>query len=234
MIIYKNVYQIIFETTTDINEIGIKINSKRYRINELNFINKEENGKNILFINYPINVSGKYEIEFFNVTTGKILKEGKYKFYLDTKLDFDVNKMGKNNYSIRLTSSLLEEENVEYLLNLNNYNDFKISLSNDEQLILPLNIPIYKLDNGQWKSIEDYIWIDDININSIIYIRGIKLNEIIIASSNNVTELIRLKAYKDDLGYKIPIGTLRSYIGTTDKIILVLSENQNLAQNYIE
>lgn len=231
--VYKFIEQIIFETSTITSEIGMKINNKRYKLSQLEYINKEGNGKNTLFINYPISESGYYIIEFFNTITGKPLNFGKYEFYIDSILEYEIIKLDKDNYNIQLKSSLTPE-NKEYSLDIREYDNFKIGINNNEKAWyeLPLEIPVYKIDEGTWKSVEDYIWIENININSNIYFKGINIDELLITTSST-EQLTKLKAYKKDNCYKVPIGTLRSYIGITDKINIFLT-NKSKVKQYIE
>ena len=227
--VYKDLSRIIFETEVPIDEIGIKINEKRFRLEEADYINKYENGKNILYINYRPEENGYYEISFFNTTTGKNLKSGKYEFFIDTQLDFDIEKIDKNNYTISVKSKLIKGKK-DFSLNINEFDDFSIQIDYNSSIYkLPLNIPMYKIDDGIWHSVEDYIWIDDIKIDSILYIQGLDIDDLLITNSKN-EQLTKLKAFNKDDIYRIPIGTLRTYIDTTEKIYIFLRNNLDIKQ----
>lgn len=227
--VYQSINKIIFETEMPISEIGLKINDKRYRLDDFNYNHKTENGKNLIYITYSTEVNGYYEMIFFNTVNGKNIKGGKYEFFIDTMLEYNVEKIDKDNFNITINSGLLKEEK-EYLLNIEEYDDFKIYIDgNEAYYCLPLNIPIYKIDNSNWHSIEDYIWIEDININSSLYIQGIHIDELLITNSA-YEQLTNLKAFRKQNMYIIPIGNLRTYMDTTNKIDIYLRKNNEIKQ----
>ena len=227
--VYKDLTKIIFETEISLGELGIKINDKRFRLEEFDYINKYENGRNILYVDYIPEEDGYYNINFFNTITGKNLKSGKYEFFIDSHLNFEIEKIDKNNYTISVDSKLIQRKK-EYSFNINEFNNFAIQIDyNSSVYKLPLNIPMYKIDDGNWNSVEDYIWIDDIKIDSILYIQGLEITDLLITNSQN-EQLTKLKTFKKDNIYKIPIGTLRTYIETTEKIYIFLRKNLEIKQ----
>lgn len=227
--VYKNINKIIFETETSLNEIGLKINERRYRLDDLEYSSKVENGKNIIYVSYLPEENTYYELYFFNTISGKNIKAGKYEFFIDSNLKYEVDKLDRNNYNISIESNLIKN-NKEFLLNIKEFDNFIIKTDYKEtSYILPLDIPMYKIDEQHWKSVEDYIWIEDITIDSVIYIQGIEIDELLITNNKN-EQLTRLKAFKKDNIYKIPIGNLRTYTESTEKIYMFLKKGLEIKQ----
>ena len=223
--VYRNVDKIINEIFVKEDNIGIIVNDKRYRLNEIDHEVKSINGKNLLIVDCNINNKKYVTIDFFDIQTGKNLKNGKYEFVVDPQLKYEVNKLDKNNYKINIQSSFELVEN-EYILNLEDYDNFKIKFKDKEMYYdIPLQIPIYKIDNGKWHSLEDYIWIEDIQVNSYLYIKGFNAESLLVTKfgllnnyeNNNLT---KLKIVNGQDGPKVAIGNLRSYIDSDEKILL--------------
>jgi len=230
--VYKDINQLIFETELSEEDIGLKINDKRNKLIEYKYICKNTAGKNTYFIDYNVNVSGKYTIEFFDVKSGKQLKNGKYELFIDNNLTYTVTELDKDNYNIEVHSDLELSQN-EYNLNLKEYDKFNILIKDNNityRYSLPLNIPIYKIDDGAWHSLEDYIWIEDVKISSVIYFQGIRADELVISKVNG-EQLNRLKIFKKEDLLKVDIGMLRSYINTEDFVYLSLFENEIYRDN---
>lgn len=229
--VYKNVEKIINEISIEEKNVGVKINGRRYKLDEIKHTIKETNGKKLIIMDCNIKEHCILSLEFFDILTGKNLKNGKYISIIDPKLNYEIIKLDKNNYRLKIQSDF-ELENNEYNINLEDYDSFKIFLKNkNEYFILPLQIPIYKIDDGKWHSLEDYIWIGDIKVDSYLYIKGVRAENLILTyyfAGNEEDKLTKLKIINKEEEGKVAIGNLRSYIGSNEKIFLKFMNEDKL------
>lgn len=231
--VYKNIDKVIHEISIEEKNIGVKINGKRYKLDDIKHTMKRSNGKNLIIIDCNIKESRILSMEFFDILTGKSLKNGKYKCVVDPKLSYEVIKLDKNNYRLKVESDF-ELMNNESDINLEDYDSFKVLLKDKNGYYdLPLQIPIYKIDNGKWHSLEDYIWIGDIKVDSYLYVKGFKAESLMITynivENDEHNKLTKLKIINKEGEGKVAIGNLRSYIGTNGRIFLKFTNENKIS-----
>ena len=229
--VYKKVNQIVFESTLNENEIAINCNNTRTRLVELEFIKREKNAQFLYVINYPLIDANYYEIDFFEIKTGKTIKNSKFKFVLDPAMSYEIEKIDSNNYYLLIESSLALEKN-DYDIDISNYDEFCVNVDINGMLHakyeLPLPIMMYKIDEQKWTSFDNYIWIGDIDIYSKLKVKGASFDTICIADEERIITKIIPKV-KDDMSF-IDIGVLINYKESYSKIDLILMREEHIVE----
>lgn len=226
--VYKNFTYLIFESSLDAESIGVCINGKKFRLTNYNYrFNKKELWTQYI-VPLQIDSTGVYRIYAFDIKTGARIKNTDFEFGVDKNYHSELQRISSENYKVQVTSGFLDScQNVD--LNINDVVGFEIPFIYESLIYLykiPLNLELYKIDNGQWKTFDSSIWVDDFNINSTLSIWG-KTESIMLLGFDDATpkplETVTC-TIKDNVSIA-SIGCLKSY-GSYSKVLLMWCDSE--------
>lgn len=208
--IYSEIDGIVYETTRNINYISIVINNQRYKLSNLDLILKRRGLYNNFFI--KLNLSNQeYDIKIEEIIDGKIITQKRFYFIVDDKFNYKIEQINNEEYIVRIRYL-----NTVFVKNVTHEADDINKIVIDDpplEFILPLGIPLYKVDNSKWfrlDNLSNYIWINDINAYSNLRITGIDFDLVEITDQmGNI--LCKLSPSIKENYYDLPIGVLKSY-----------------------
>lgn len=221
--VYQNVSSIIFQTIINENDIGIRLDGKRHKLTEYDYSTENIGTKKRYCVKLKLNESKIYSLEVFQVSNNKVLKDCLFKFVIDKTLDYKVMQINDSNYFLKIRSSLKINSN-KYLFNIKSYDKFKILVDNKYVYNLNLKIPIFKLNNIYY-SVNEYLWIGDIDSDSKLYFKGFKSTEFDVKDKNG-NLLAQGKVEKKQGNNYIELGFLTTYKQRLDKVLLEF-KNEN-------
>lgn len=224
--IYSEIDGIVYETTRSINYISIVINNQRYKLSNLDFILKKRGLYNNYFIKLNFS-SQEYDIKIEEIIDGKIVTQKRFYFIIDDNFNYKIEQINNEEYIVRIR--YLNTVFVKRVTH--DIDDINKIIIDDPPLefILPLGIPLYKIDNSKWFRLDDlsnYIWINDINAYSNLRITGIDFDSVEVTDKiGNI--LCKLSPSIKENYYDLPIGMLKSY-ESHDFINLNMYDNERV------
>lgn len=210
--IYQDIKYLIFETELELSEIGVKINGKRSKLTDLNVDGKKAGIYNSYVIELSLTDSNLYSVSAFNIQDDRNLERCTFEFVIVDKLEHNVKRQNKDNYQLDIVCGF-PPYNISKWINIKDDNifDFYISINNKKyKLNLPYKIPIFKINGGDWFSVEDYIWIGDIKTDVDIITNGFDYDCIEVVNEDNVV-LTKIYSRKTGVFTSANIGALRAY-----------------------
>ena len=206
MPIYEEVDGIIYETENELNKVVIVINGKRYRLNEVECVIKKRGNYNNILVK-PKFENGKYDVIFEENEGGSYHQTEIFKFILDKEFEYYIEQISSDEYLVT----------INYLKNTYNksincdIDDICLIKFEDISFAIQINIPLFKLDNENWKNIlENYIWIKDLNSYSNLRINGFDFTKVCVNDENG-NLLTTLFPSTSKYYFDLSIGTLKSY-----------------------
>lgn len=226
--VYKAEIILVFESEfTDAN-FEIQINQHTYKISEFEYSITERKGVNKYTVKIDSLESGIYQLRVIALKATKKIILYRTHFAIDKSLFVEQEKNTKETYIVSVISDLLEQDIFDEI-NVNAFNEDWIKFQWNGALYtyyIPLDIPLYRIDKGVWKPVENEIWIDDITQESKIDLYGNRYIGIsLLTSTGKIIEETPTLKNKGIL-QSFPAGFLLSYKTNYDYIqISLLSEN---------
>lgn len=215
--VYHELCNISFESVEEPDDIGIQINSKRNRMNEMKFVRRTRGTLNHYQVELDIQVPGVYDIAAFSIREGRILKNAEYSIALDPDFAVETLRLDDEHYLVDLKSGLVESDCFE--LELQKAATLTLPIRGSEShncLAIDAGITAYQIDSMGWHSFSESLWIGDIKFTSQIEVKGddfrklrIKdkygavLDEISISEQHGtfICQIGSLLAYREDKDY---------------------------------
>lgn len=158
--VYELVRCIIFNCEDDIENIGIEVNGRRKKLKDIDF--KVSSLNKSVQLDISDIVDGYYSLRIFDFVHNKnILNK---KFVLDSNIRIDSEKIFPRNYAMNIKSNLIG--NVTRNINIDNGLVTTVSFENNGEIIeyeVSINIPLYQIDDGEYKEVDEYIWIKNLS-----------------------------------------------------------------------
>lgn len=194
--VYQSVKSLIYECDKKYDRFIIKINDHNNRLEDFEYTIVENRNTRRYDVKLADLESGIYSIEVNAVCDGKNKRIVHTDFALDSRLSTETVQNEQNSYYLMVESDLLKETFIDEI----RIPDFKEDLVrityNGKNYIyyIPLNLKMYRIDSGSWKSFDEEIWIGDITGNSVIDVYGSVYERInIIAENGEILETVSLK-----------------------------------------
>ncbi len=204
--IYEEVDGIIYETENELNKVVVVINGKRHRLSEVECIIKKRGNYNNILVK-PKFENGKYDIIFEENESENYHQTERFKFIIDKEFEYYIEQISSSEYLVT----------ISYLKNTYNksincdIDDICLIKFEDISFAIQINIPLFKLDNENWKNIlENYIWIKDLNSYSNLRINGFDFTKVCVNDENG-NLLTTLFPSTSKYYFDLSIGTLKSY-----------------------
>lgn len=158
--VYDSAKCIVFNCDDTVENIGIEINDKRIKLKDLDY--------KISSLNKSVQLDisdirdGYYKLRIFDFIQNKNIF---YKnFVLDSNIKINCTKNFFRNYLINFESNLIG--NITRNININNELSTIIAFQNNNEIIeyeVSVNIPLYQIDDGEYRDIDEYIWANDLS-----------------------------------------------------------------------
>ena len=207
---YKQLDCLVFQSDFPLQCLGIKLNHKEYRLNELNV--KQDNENNRYEYIVPLNhlTNGVYTISVYDLISSKNINGLTFRIALDSNFEKKLSKVDDYNYILEIKSSLTENiskffdiQSIDNLGLIFNYNHMYYSFE------FPLDLRLYKLNESTWKPFNEPIWKGDIHSDTVLHLYGLHTNQIrIIGDSRILLDSIDIK---DDYTISLRIGFIKKY-----------------------
>ncbi len=219
--VFRNVENILFDTNEQLSNIMIVIDGKRYRIEDLKNYIENKNTYNLVSVNISDLEEGYHFIKIKNISDEKNI--ALFEFIVDKKFDFECEKVEDKKFVILLDSSFRLYDNKkneisEVVIDIKEEIESKVFFYINEKkffYIIPLSIPLYKIDDTNWCEINEFIWGKDIKFYSRLMLRNIDFDKIILEDlQNNELKCLNIS------GEVINIDFLRKYIEDFDRLKL--------------
>ena len=219
--VYRSIKQLVFETDSNNVNIGLSINGKQYKLSEFEC----KSAVRGTYIKYVVDMSalesGIYDLYGYDINTGRKLPTVKYKFAVDTEFEYELLQIDENSYIADVRSFFFEEvRNLDFdVSNIESIDTEFVYKGGKCKYFIPFEIPIYRIDKGQWYPLSRYIWIDDINHESTIEFYCGAPDEIEIR--DDVGRNIDTIKLKNEVTFKsAAIGFIKSFKDDMDSTIL--------------
>lgn len=232
--VYKQVRTLIFEVENDFSNIEIVINGQRKKLNTTKHRIFQKESTRKYSVELELKKSGIYCIEvnqYINGKKNKILSET---FAYDMNLDYSKLEecIDGKSFKIDVLSDLIGKRiNMNISAQTIDENDIVFSYDNKKyRYLIPFDLGFYKISDSFCYSKEDDIWIEDVEINSVLKIYNSSYNGLSVYDEAGylVEEDIKL----EDKGYYkcVQISFLNSYKQRNKYVTLVFTENGKAKQ----
>lgn len=230
--IYHSIDAIVIQTKEKIDNIGLVINGIHYREGRFSF-NIDRN-ELFTYIKVYLNLDdGIYNLKIINNFDGKKIEGCEFDFVIDRKIKYELYKVEKNIYKIRLCSNIdiKDESNntiYDYILNTNiesQPNIFYLWGGNKFYINLNLDIPMYKLDNASWNEFNRHIFKEEISEYTSLSIKGIEYDYIEIADEDG--NFVRNLECENNIFY---IGSLKNLYDRCLYVDLLIIKDETIVE----
>lgn len=211
--VYKEVKNVYFEESTEIEKFEISINNKNYKISDFKYEVYEREGINKYVLNLDLKDDGIYCIKIYNIFNGKKFKILENTFLLDSVLNFSYKKLSDEGYNVEISNCMLEnKKSIEVYPDSFDVNYLKFSYKDENyNYIIPINLKYYSLNNKEWNCSSLWFWIDDIKYDTEFLLVDHEIDNVkVLGEDNSIIE--------DDIGFeksysfiKLPISFLRNF-----------------------
>ena len=229
--VYEGINFFVIESLLNEDAISLKINGKVKTLSNYRF-EKSKNGQfNKYIIELKLSESGYYDLMALD-SNNKEIKKSHFIFVVDSELEFSKRMIDDFNYEINVKSGLLEIDGT-YYLNIEKYDSFNLKTRVNGKYYtykLPLQIPVYKIDNGKWAPISNYIWIGDIKAQSNIYFDGFNGTELVIYDKDD-NELGATYLNDKKIYLTTQISSLLSYKASNDYVDVAIYDGEKEVQS---
>lgn len=190
--VYNSVNMYVFESNLQFDQVSIVINNRKSKLSSYVYKKHERN----MYFQYNVSVdlkdNGIYTIKAISSAKGDIIPNSEFSFAVDNQLSYSLES-DSTDFDFYLKSGLLKESiyrhcNIDQLIRTPNIINSKLSSYSYE---IPYNVKAYQLDDKEWQSIDQELWIDDIKQGSIIRMYGCPANEMIVSEGNMTLETFK-------------------------------------------
>ena len=221
--VYKEVKFVVFEADNTSNKFEIVINGKPHKLSEIKHKTTFRGAITKYVIDLDLNESGIYIVEVNQIVVGKKNRILKEEFVYDVGLEYSTEMLDDNLYRIKVNSGLLTDI-IDIEISTYNFElDFiRFNYGNEEySYLLPFDIGFYKIDDGDWNTSSEDLWIDDISLESMMVLYDSECDGLLVYTENGV--LVEDNVVVKDRGFykEVTIGFLNSYKNGHNHIMLV-------------
>lgn len=211
--VYKNIKFLNFEAENSFNHFIITINNKQSKLKDFQFQISKNNSTTKYYVDLGIEKSGIYNIEVFSLEKGRKNKLLRKSFVYDPNLYYCYDRIGDTAFSYSVKSDVMPDINDGKVLIEDFCLDF-ISFEYSNNLyhyMLPFNWGLYQIDDSEWNSTNNDLWIDDVLLESVMTLYDSSCDGLLVYSEKGalIEENIAIKS--DAFCKKISVGFLKSY-----------------------
>ncbi|MDE6141145.1 MAG: hypothetical protein K2G03_00940, partial [Bacilli bacterium] len=149
----------------------------------------------------------EYKIKIEEYSEGNCIETKVFNIVLDSNFNFNINQTSDCEY---LVDILLLNKQYSKSLDLKIDNINEMSFDGNVSFILPLAIPLFKVDSNEWHKMDHYVWMKDLSVYSNLRTNGFYYTKASIKDSKG-KELTVLTPSEEEFYLDLPVGVLRSY-----------------------
>lgn len=231
--VYKEVAFFAFEVTNKYNSFEIIINNKKYELSEFEVQKRETQTRNRYLIDLKLDRAGIYFVEVNVFNEMERFELFKTSIAYDPFLQYKVEYASQDVFKVVVISELLEKS-LNFEINSSMCGNELIKFKNEEkeyEYIIPFDFGVYKIDDGEWRTNEKEIWIDEINYDSILrlYDSNCTTLNVYDDKGKKMVENIKLQ----DRGYykEAKISFLKSYAHDSSFVSMMFIANEKVKYN---
>lgn len=225
--VYRSIKYLMFENEINNTDIEIVINSQHLKLSDFTYTKSSRDSADKYVVNLDITDSGIHTIKVFTTQNRKRTRLFSSVFALDTELKTDMLKLDDESFLVYVSSELFSSVINKDIVISEFYEDWlKFNILGQEYSYrIPFQFDIYRIDSSKWKSMNNEIWIGEINQDSILDLYGSATDELMILTSvgSKIENTIQIKNH--GIIQRIPIGFLNSYKTSYDYIVLIFLKN---------
>ena len=227
--VFKDEVILVFESEFTDSGFEIQINQRSYKIDAFEYSIVERKGVNKYSLKLGCLASGIYQLRVNVLHSGKRISVLRIQFAIDKNLYVEQVENNNDSYIVSVDSDLMPEPIFDEISIQDFREDWiKFNWNNQEHIYyVPFRFPLYRIDNGAWKSFSQEIWIGDITQESSIDLYGCKYDKICLLTSTgqNIEETPGLK--NEGVFSRFTAGFLLSYKSNYDYVgISLLAEDR--------
>lgn len=222
--VYKEVNVVAFEADNTSNKFEVVINGKSNKLSEMEYKATLRENITKYVIELDLNESGIYIVEVNQIVGGKKNRILKEEFVYDDGLEYSA-EMLDDLYRIKVNSSLLTDRIDTEITTYDFELDFIRFIYGDEEYsyLLPFDIGFYKIDDGDWNTSSEELWIDDIPLVSTLMLFDSECDGLLVYTEDGALAEDNV-VVKDQGFYKeVSIGFLNSYKNDNNHVMLVFT-----------
>ncbi len=225
--VYKKVNVVTFETNIATSKFEIVINGKSKKLSEMQYKVTPKDAISKYVVKIDFEKSGIYTVEVNQFASGKKNRILRQIFAYDAELKYSANMLNDDLCRITVVSGLFTGK-LDTEISVRDFNIDFVRFESDGitySYLLPFDFGFYKISDREWQSSSSEIWIDDIQINSILSIYDSECNRLFVYTENGV--LAEDDIVLQDKGFykQMPIGFLSSYKNGNRYVLLVFTAN---------
>ena len=217
--VFSEISTISFESMDRADNIGIQINNKRIRLNDMPYVQRTRSTFSHYQVEVDIKAAGIYDISAFSIRDGKLLNNASFIIALDPDFAVESLQIDDDQYLVDLKSELGKSDCLE--LDLNGVETIVRPINGRNQCYLHVDpgVAAYRIDSMQWHSFSEPLWIGDIQSTSVLEVKGDEFCSLQIKDAQgNLLDELPLK--NPDGICSCQIGSVVSYKAEHDYVIL--------------
>lgn len=225
--VYSGICYVMFEVDNSSNKFEIFINGKIYRLKDLEFRTIEKLGRTQYVIKLEIHKSDIYRIEVNQLLPEKVECVLKKEFVYDTLLEYSSDLINRSQYKVNFKSHLANK-NFEIMVDSSNFRlDFiQFDLHGNKYCyLIPFEFKFYQIDNEKWHFVDEDIWVDDINENTVLNIYNTQFDSVFILTDVGKMKDDEIRIINKDFYKQLKIHFLITYSDLYNFVSLIFTEN---------
>lgn len=225
--VYHDTCFVVFEAENTSTKFEIDINSKPYKLREMQYKATEKSGLTKYIVELGLRESGIYAIEVNQLIADSKIKILQADVAYDTDLMYSKEMIEDSIYRIQVSSKLLPHSiDTEVIAESFNPNFIRFDYAGERySYYLPFDFGFYKLSGCDWCSQFDDLWINDINNRSILTLYDSECDGLLLYTESGTLAEDDIKLI--DKGYykQFPVFFLTSYKNENRYLRLVFTTN---------
>lgn len=225
--VYHDTCFVVFEVENTSTKFEIDINSKPYKLSEMQYKATEKSGSTKYVVELDLQESGIYEIEVNQLIAGSKNRILQANMAYDADLMYSKEMIEDSFYRIHVTSKLLPHSiDSEIMAEDFNPNFIRFDYAGESySYYLPFDFGFHKLSGCDWCSNFDDLWIDDINTESILTLYDSECDGLLLYTEFGILAEDDIRLI--DKGYykQLPVFFLTSYKNGNRFVKLIFTAN---------
>jgi len=231
--VFFTVEKFVVETELFMDDLAVMVNGKREKLTKENATEKKRGPYNNIEIIMNEAQSGRYQIDVFEIATGKTIPQGKFHFIIDKNFSFISEPKNKLNYEFLVSSAFnlfddFGKATEIFSLDLSQKSEMAINTEFDEeskgQYVLLLDIPLYQIDDKKWMIFDQPLWHKNVGFYSKMKVKGLEVNSVELLDSQK-NRILDLSFLKNDETNEINLGIIKNFDLTSDLLFMKFTKN---------
>lgn len=208
--VYRYISLFVFESELSYDQLYVKLNGKKMDLSDFEYEHSIEAGIHKYIVLFQIEKQGMYELRICESINGRTISGGVFTFAID-QLDYNTTMIDDNHYEYQINTYFDIPETGTIVITEYNDMHFRFQFNQSTyQYYIPFNIAMYQIDQNGWNPMSQYIWINDIENESIMYYQGFHCDEVRVNDING-NKIGQLEIKEKGYYHYVTIGLLYNY-----------------------